>query len=575
MGCESFHNMPMCNAKSFEASSTSALLSNSHKKIADGFKRLKKAFQATKRFFGKRMTDKCLRLLQKSTCNALLPRCNDKCEAQPPCKSTCEETAEECKLIMTPISLSVFRNGGALNTIVTGIMGENMPLFQRVLNISKQCTDDIYDPSREGCSSLLSENKINYTPEKMPKMAEDVAMEAMQRYVSTIKKHAHEMKAQEKVAEREKQKKMEEDKKVAEREKQKKMEEDKKAAIAEKSKKEKEEEDKDIKNPVDIDGSGTHDEKVDSSPASTGGSTGSDSTGSGSTDETNEEEEEDKDIKNPVDIDGSETHDEKVEEDKGIKKQLLEPQASTGASESLDTTASTGTTDESGNDDKVKDVVKDINNEAEELDKEKEEKAAKEKEEKEKEEKEKAAKEKAEKEKAAKESSKCIKIDASKLAGCGEKTFRGTNTFGLDQKDVATAFNVIFKQALPMVQQLLPGIPKTCIPSINKEMCSLFFPSCSIDCKERKSCRSTCKGALKECGPLAARLGLVSKGGPFEPMIKAFFAGQDTVWNIAQNIIKHLTCTGDHFSDDKLCSTVQQNSVACATPAGWGDMRRL
>merc|ERR1711918_326495 len=104
-------------------------------------------------------------------------------------------------------------------------------------------------------------------------------------------------------------------------------------------------EDKDIKNPVDIDGSGTHDEKVDSSPASTGGSTGSDSTGSGSTDETNEEEE-DKDIKNPVDIDGSGTHDEKVEEDKGIKKQLLEPQASTGASESLDTTASTGTTDE-------------------------------------------------------------------------------------------------------------------------------------------------------------------------------------------------------------------------------------
>ena len=37
---------------------------------------------------------------------------------------------------------------------------------------------------------------------------------------STIKKHAHEMKAQEKVAEREKQTKMEEDKKVAEREKQ-------------------------------------------------------------------------------------------------------------------------------------------------------------------------------------------------------------------------------------------------------------------------------------------------------------------------------------------------------------------
>merc|ERR1711898_55915 len=210
-------------------------------------------------------------------------------------------------------------------------------------------------------------------------------------------------------------------------------------------------------------GSGTHDEKVDFSPASTGGSTGSDSTGSGSTDETWEEEE-DKDIKNPVDIDGSGTHDEKVEEDKDIKNQLLEPQASTGASESLDTTASTGTTDESGNDDKVKDVVKDIDNEAEELDKEKEEKAAKEKEEKEKEEKEKAAnekaaKEKAAKEKAAKESSKCIKIDASKLAGCGEKTFRGTNTFGLDQKDVATAFNVIFKQALPMVQQLLPGIP--------------------------------------------------------------------------------------------------------------------
>ena len=56
-----------------------------------------------------------------------------------------------------------------MNTIVTGIMGENMPLFQRVLNISKQCTDDIYDPSREGCSSLLSENKINCTPEKMPK----------------------------------------------------------------------------------------------------------------------------------------------------------------------------------------------------------------------------------------------------------------------------------------------------------------------------------------------------------------------------------------------------------------------
>merc|ERR1712167_154973 len=99
--------------------------------------------------------------------------------------------------------------------------------------------------------------------------------------------------------------------------------------------------------------------------------------------EKEEKEKEDKDIKNPVDIDGSGTHDEKVEEDKDIKKQSLEP------------TASTGTTDESGNDDKVKDVVKDINNEAEELDKAKEEKAAKEKEEKEKEEKEKAAKEKA------------------------------------------------------------------------------------------------------------------------------------------------------------------------------------
>merc|ERR1711990_1105203 len=89
--------------------------------------------------------------------------------------------------------------------------------------------------------------------------------------------------------------------------------------------------------------------------------------------EEKEEEEEDKDIKNPVDIDGSGTHDEKVEEDKDIKKQLLEPQASTGASESLDTTASTGTTDESGNDDKVKDVVKDINNEAEEKQKKMEE----------------------------------------------------------------------------------------------------------------------------------------------------------------------------------------------------------
>merc|ERR1712072_1184213 len=97
---------------------------------------------------------------------------------------------------------------------------------------------------------------------------------------------------------------------------------------------------------------------------------------------------------------------EKGEEDKDIKKQLLEPQASTGASESLDTTASTGTTDESGNDDKVKDVVNDIDNEAEELDKEKEEKAAKEKEEKEKAANEKAANEKAAKEKAAKEKKK-------------------------------------------------------------------------------------------------------------------------------------------------------------------------
>jgi hypothetical protein len=175
--CERYRKIPMCNVDSFDASRTSLLLPNSHRKIQNVFAKLNKVFRAAKEFYGPRMTTKCLRLWKKSTCNAFLPRCNSQCESQTPCKSTCDELLVECKSIFTPLSLSIFENGGALSNIVSKMMGGDMKIFQRVLDISKTCNDDIFyhERNQRSCSSLLSTTKTNCVAHRVSPDVDDTS----------------------------------------------------------------------------------------------------------------------------------------------------------------------------------------------------------------------------------------------------------------------------------------------------------------------------------------------------------------------------------------------------------------
>ena len=160
--CSRYQNIPMCNSDIFYASSTSNLLPDSHAEMEVVFKKLEKAIAGAKYFFQGKMSSKCLRLWKKSTCNALLPKCNLKCEAQTPCKSTCDELAEECKMIFTPLSLSVFKHGGYMHSIISKIMGDDMNIFQHVIDISRRCNDDMYNHGEEqdSCSSLISPSAV-------------------------------------------------------------------------------------------------------------------------------------------------------------------------------------------------------------------------------------------------------------------------------------------------------------------------------------------------------------------------------------------------------------------------------
>jgi hypothetical protein len=175
--CERYHKIPMCNVDSFDATRTSLLLPNSHREIQNVFAKLNKVFRAAKEFYGPRMTTKCLRLWKKSTCNAFLPRCNSRCESQSPCKSTCDELLVECKSIFTPLSLSIFENGGALSNVVSEMMGGDMKIFQRVLEISKTCNDDIFYRERNqgSCSSLLSTKKTSCVAHRVSLDVDDIS----------------------------------------------------------------------------------------------------------------------------------------------------------------------------------------------------------------------------------------------------------------------------------------------------------------------------------------------------------------------------------------------------------------
>ena len=154
--CSRYQNIPMCNSDIFYASSTSNLLPDSHAEMEVVFKKLEKAIAGAKYFFQGKMSSKCLRLWKKSTCNALLPKCNLKCEPQTPCRSTCDELAEECKMIFTPLSLSVFKRGGYMHSAISKIMGDDMNIFEHVIDISKRCSGDMYsrDEKRDSCSSV-------------------------------------------------------------------------------------------------------------------------------------------------------------------------------------------------------------------------------------------------------------------------------------------------------------------------------------------------------------------------------------------------------------------------------------
>ena len=82
-----------------------------------------------------------------------------------------------------------------------------------------------------------------------------------------------------------------------------------------------------------------------------------------------------------------------------------------------------------------------------------------------------------------------MRIDGRKIIGCPEIKF-GHNYYGYDVDDVIKPL-ILCTKDVAVGQNILPNIPAGCIPSLKTEMCGVFFPSCSSDCQERKTCTSS------------------------------------------------------------------------------------
>ena len=96
--------------------------------------------------------EKCLDGFKAETCNVIFPKCNDKCEAQKPCHSSCTSFGK-CSAWFTPSLLSNMQKGGDHFNIVEGVVKD-----QNLLNI----ISDIVDTFTSKCTSItLCGNILN------------------------------------------------------------------------------------------------------------------------------------------------------------------------------------------------------------------------------------------------------------------------------------------------------------------------------------------------------------------------------------------------------------------------------
>ena len=79
--------------------------------------------------------EKCLDGFKAETCNVIFPKCNDKCEAQKPCHSSCTSFGK-CSAWFTPSLLSNMQKGGDHFNIVEGVVKD-----QNLLNIISDIVD--------------------------------------------------------------------------------------------------------------------------------------------------------------------------------------------------------------------------------------------------------------------------------------------------------------------------------------------------------------------------------------------------------------------------------------------------
>ena len=95
-------------------------------------------------------------------------------------------------------------------------------------------------------------------------------------------------------------------------------------------------------------------------------------------------------------------------------------------------------------------------------------------------------------------------------------------------------------------------------------MCGVFFPSCSSDCQERKTCVSSCNKVRLECGALVSQLDMIKPGGMLAGLVKSLFP-KPKIYEIVQTLISSLSCNGDNFdSDEKQCAKVSTASNSCS-----------
>ena len=157
-----------------------------------------------------------------------------------------------------------------------------------------------------------------------------------------------------------------------------------------------------------------------------------------------------------------------------------------------------------------------------------------------------------------------MRIDGRKILGCPEIKFFGHNYYGYDVDDVIEAFDTLYQKILPLAKTFLPNIPAGCIPSLKTEMCGVFFPSCSSDCQERKTCTSSCNNMRLACGPLVSQLDMIKPGGMLAGVVKSQFP-KPKIYEIVQTIISNLSCDGKNFdSDEKQCAKVSTSSKSCS-----------